>query len=90
MDAYSKICEAEKQKYLREKETVSRQSRSKALLAVCRLADAGCRRQTACPHFSPHTPDEHCGDADICYDHSPPERVWCELRQANDQANRLA
>lgn len=47
---------------------------------ICRLA-ATCPKAGQCGHGRPHILDSHCIDADICYDHDPPERAWCELTE---------
>lgn len=48
------------------------------LLAQCRLKST-CGRADGCNHGKPHVPDFHCADGEICYDHIPAERAWCEI-----------
>ena len=48
--------------------------------ALCRLV-LTCKRANGCRHGKPHPPiPDHCTRADMCYDHNPPERAWCEIQ----------
>ena len=49
-------------------------------LVICRHKDT-CKKADQCAHGKLHLTDKHCPDADICYDHDPPIRAWCELAQ---------